>query len=268
MKINREGMLEQAKYVSTPATSGRFASSPTLLVMHYTASGGTAEGDAQHFSRQTRSGVSAHLTIGRAGATDLFQSVPFTQIAHHAGTSSWRGQSNCNRFSIGIEIDNWGILTKREDGTYRSWAGTAVAPSLVIKARHKNGGPESYWETYPEKQLRDLEVITAAILKAYPSIKDIVGHDDIAPGRKADPGPAFPMSRFQNLLEDRGSGASTIKTVWASTLNVRSGPGTSFSTLDWGPLPKGTIVEVVVDGEWSQISYNGNLGWVADRFLA
>jgi N-acetylmuramoyl-L-alanine amidase len=265
MKINREGMLEQATYIPTPAESGKFSTPPTLLVMHYTASGGTAEGDARHFANQSRRGVSAHITVGRKA--EIFQSVPFTNIAHHAGRSSWRGRANCNHFSIGIEIDNWGILTKREDGTYRSWTNTKVDPAHVIKAAHKNGGPETYWETYTEEQLAILEDVTEALLKAYPSIQDIVGHDDIAPGRKQDPGPAFPMHRFQNLREDRGNGDSMFKTVWASSLNVRSGPGTSFSTLDWGPLPKGAQVEVLVDGEWSQILYNGNFGWVADKYL-
>lgn len=266
MKINREGFLEQATYVATPAESGRFRSAPSLLVMHYTASGGTAAGDANHFANQSRRGVSAHLTVGREG--EIFQSVPFTNIAHHAGRSSWRGRANCNHFSIGIEVDNWGILTKREDGSYRSWTNTKVDPAHVIKAKHKNGGPETYWETFPEVQLRVLAEVTEALIATYPSLEEVVGHDDIAPGRKQDPGPAFPMSRFQNLLEDRGNGDSVFKKVWASSLNVRSGPGTSFSTMDWGPLSRGTEVEVLVQGEWSQILYNGNFGWVADRFLA
>lgn len=266
MKINREGLLQEAKYIPSPAQSGTFRAPPTLLVMHYTASGGTAEGDANHFANQPRGGVSAHIILGRQG--ELFQSVPFTNVAHHAGQSSWRGQSRCNGFSIGIEIDNWGILTRREDGSYRSWTNTVVDPSNVIKATHKNGGPESYWETFPPEQIEVLAELTKAILKAYPSIKDIVGHDDIAPGRKVDPGPAFPMRRFENLLENRGEDESVVKTVWASSLNVRSGPGTSYSTMDWGPLKKGTMVEVVSGGEWSQILYNGELGWVSDRYLA
>lgn len=266
MNIDRKGMLENVKYIPTPAQSGEFRSPPTLLVMHYTASGGTAEGDAVHFSNQPRSGVSAHITLGRDG--EMVQSVPFTHIAHHAGRSSWRGQSNCNHFSIGIEIDNWGILTRREDGTYRSWTGTKIDPAHVIKAAHKNGGPEAYWETYPLHQLTVLEELTKEIIKTYPSIREIVGHDDIAPGRKQDPGPAFPMRRFQNLLEDRGNGDAVTKSVWASSLNVRSGPGSNYATLNWGPLPQGTMVEVVVDGEWAQIRHEGKLGWVYEHYLA
>jgi N-acetylmuramoyl-L-alanine amidase len=266
MNITRDGLLQQAKYIPSPAQSGAFRAPPTLLVMHYTASGGTAEGDANHFANQPRNGVSAHIILGREG--EIFQSVPFTNIAHHAGQSSWRGRAQCNSYSIGIEIDNWGILTRREDGTYRSWTNTVVDPSNVIKARHKNSSAEAYWETYPPKQIDVLVKLTEAILKAYPSIKDIVGHDDIAPGRKVDPGPAFPMRRFENLLENRGVDDSVTKTVWASTLNVRSGPGTNFATLDFGPLKKGTVVEVISGGEWAQIRYNGQLGWVADRFLA
>lgn len=269
MKITKH-WLDGIKQVPTKNNAGVFLAPPTLLVMHYTASGLGIEADAKFFADQSQTSASAHLLLGEDGS--LIQCVPFNKIAHHAGTSSWRGRAGCNNFSIGIEIDNWGLLKKLEDGTIRSWTGVKVDMSRVLKARHKNGSDEAYWYTYPAEQLRKLEEVTTAILRAYPSIKEVVGHDDIAPGRKTDPGPAFPMRRFQCLAEDRGADEPSFPyaITLAGKLNVRSGPGIHFPTIHdtVGPLVQGTRVRVIVDGpEWDQIQVEGKTGWVASQYL-
>lgn len=105
--------------------------------------------------------VSAHFLIGRAGA--LTQFVSCTRRAWHAGASSWRGQEHCNDFSIGVELE-----------------GTDALP-------------------YEDAQYRVLARLTRALRRRYP-IDDVAGHQDIAPGRKTDPGPAFDWARFQRLL--------------------------------------------------------------------
>ena len=66
-----------------------------------------------------------------------------------------------------------------------------------LTARHKNGGPVSQWEIYQPAQLKALEIVAKAICERY-NIDDIVGHDDIAPSRKNDPGPAFPMDTLRH----------------------------------------------------------------------
>jgi AmpD protein len=109
--------------------------------------------------------VSAHLLIDRQGA--LCQFVPFHLRAWHAGESCFEGRSNCNDFSIGVELEGC------DD------------------------------ETYTEQQYASLVRLTRSIQQAYPTITAarITGHSDIAPHRKTDPGPAFD---WQYYLEQLG----------------------------------------------------------------
>jgi len=108
--------------------------------------------------------VSAHFLIRRDG--QLLQFVSCASRAWHAGRSSWRERSACNDFSIGIELEG------ADDVPYAS-AQYAVLGRLI----------------------RALRVRYA--------IEDIVGHSDIAPGRKTDPGPAFDWSRLRRLVGRR-----------------------------------------------------------------
>lgn len=105
--------------------------------------------------------VSAHFLIRRNG--ELIQFVACDQRAWHAGQSQWGGRSACNDYSIGIELE----------GT------DEVA--------------------FTDAQYRTLGELTRAIRLRYP-IVDIVGHCDIAPGRKTDPGPCFEWERFRASL--------------------------------------------------------------------
>lgn len=110
--------------------------------------------------------VSAHLLITRAG--EIVQYVPFTQRAWHAGQSCYAGRGACNDFSIGIELE-----------------GTDDAP-------------------YADRQYTTLARVIRALMAAYPGIgpERIVGHSDIAPGRKTDPGPAFDWAHLHMLLKN------------------------------------------------------------------
>lgn len=103
--------------------------------------------------------VSAHLLISRRGRITQF--VPFDRRAWHAGASSWAGRPRCNDFAIGIELE---------------------------------GTDE---RSYTQSQYRQLGRVLAALLRAYPrlGIEQIVGHQEIAPGRKTDPGPSFDWAR-------------------------------------------------------------------------
>jgi len=268
------GYLDGAEQHPTKAHGARFDPEPSLLVMHYTASGGDAETDAKYFASREKKGASAHLILGRAGL--LYQSVNMEVVAHHAGRSIWRGRTSCNKFSIGIEIDNWGPFDRGADGLYRAWPGTVVQEEKVFDGKHKNGGDKEFWEHYPELQLKVLDELVECILAEYPSIKDIAGHDDIAPNRKQDPGPAFPLKRYTDQLSPVGDDDPITREVWASSLNVRAEPQTCAATMDFGPLSKGTKVTVLVDaGDWSYIEVAAiadsvtemNAGWVFDKYL-
>ena len=110
--------------------------------------------------------VSSHLLIDRKGG--LTQFVALDKRAWHAGLSSFRGRERCNDFSIGIELE-----------------GSDHIP-------------------YTETQYRSLARVTREIMSIYPAIsrENIVGHCDIAPGRKTDPGPSFDWAFYHALLDE------------------------------------------------------------------
>jgi N-acetylmuramoyl-L-alanine amidase len=164
---------------------------PTLLVMHYTAAQNAA--GAISWLCNPAAKASAHIVLDQAGvATQL---APLNVNCWHAGQSVWKGKKLCNGFSIGIEMANPGFLTKRADGKFYDGSGKVVPASQVVYAKHKNGGAEIPWMVYPQAQVNAAVGIAQAIVAAY-GIKDIAGHEDIAPGRKTDPGPCFPMTSF------------------------------------------------------------------------
>ncbi|MEM9209497.1 MAG: 1,6-anhydro-N-acetylmuramyl-L-alanine amidase AmpD [Pseudomonadota bacterium] len=108
--------------------------------------------------------VSSHLLVRRDG--ELVQFVPFERRAWHAGQSMFRGQSRCNDFSVGIELEGTDDIL------------------------------------YEDAQYASLTAIVAALLWHYPTldVRAIAGHCDIAPGRKSDPGPAFDWLRLYDSI--------------------------------------------------------------------
>ena len=105
--------------------------------------------------------VSSHLLIARDGRITQF--VPFDKRAWHAGESCYDGQADCNDFSIGIELE-----------------GTDNAP-------------------YRHEQYSQLSGLVDLLAIEYP-VAAVVGHSDIAPNRKSDPGPSFNWRRLKALL--------------------------------------------------------------------
>ncbi len=127
--------------------------------------------------------MSVHYLVGpdpatRDGAPIVRQLVPEDERAWDAGVSSWAGRHHINDSSIGIEIVNRGPIN---------------AP-----------GTPRRWQPYGDAQIRAVVALARDIVKRY-DIKpaNVVGHSDISPGRKIDPGPAFPWHR----LYEAGIGA-------------------------------------------------------------
>lgn len=261
--------------IRSPYTSGAFAQPPRFLVIHYTE-GESARSSAEWFgSPDNDKKTSAHLVIDRDGAP--IQCVDFGLVAHHAGTSAWKGYTSLNYHAIGIELANWGPLRRRTTG----WAtprGTIIADPIL--AVHRNGNPHPFparepigWEPFPAAQFDALVAIAATLMKHY-GLTEIVGHDDIAPVRKSDPGPAFDMGRLRNLVTstraEGGDGSLVVSP--AEGLNLRSGPGVQHPVLEM--LAAGTRVRPIEsDGRWYMVSVLGadgaprRTGWVHSAYL-
>jgi len=181
---------KQVPFVKSPNIGG--ALKPVVLVMHYTGALSTKGAINTLISKVYK--VSAHLVLSPEG--EVTQLVPFNKVAWHAGQSKWHNMVGLNQFSIGIEMVNAGLLGKNGKGEYFARLENKVLPhDQVMLARHENGSAELPWQVYPTEQFNAAVGIAQAITKAY-GIKEIVGHDDIAPGRKTDPGPAWNMNSF------------------------------------------------------------------------
>lgn len=177
-------------YAASPNTSG-VRKTTELIVMHYTVS------DNLHNTVQwlcePRAKASAHFVVGRDGA--VVQLMPVDNVAWHAGRSVWQGRDLVNTYSVGVEIVNLGPLQRKSDGTFVSVAGARkVAPDDVFHGKHETDQqcPFEYWQKYPDAQLAAVRALVAKLRAKYPSIKDVVGHSDVAPFRKIDPGAALP----------------------------------------------------------------------------
>lgn len=231
------------------------------LVMHYTA-GPSAEHSVNWLINPSAK-ASAHLVIGRDGS--ITQLVPFDTIAWHAGRSEWQGIVGLNSYSIGIELDNAGPLEKSGSG-WRAWFGEIYPPEQVIEAIHKNESYMRAWQLYTPEQLYVALEVSALLVETY-QLVDILGHDDIAPGRKSDPGPAFPMETFRSRLFGRADDSPDVNEYeTTANLNIRIGPDTNFTTLPVSPLPRGTRLQATgqENGIWKEVDVVGEVKGVSD----
>lgn len=162
---------------------------PSLIVMHYSVSDNMA--GTLSWLRNQKSKASYHALVDRDGTVEYL--VPLDRVAWHAGKSSWGGRPGVNSFSLGICCINWGPLKRSPDGIFTPVAGTKViAPEDVFTGRHKNGQTRyAHWQRFPEPQIAAVDALIAELFQKFPSLREVVGHDDVAPGRKTDPGPAF-----------------------------------------------------------------------------
>ena len=174
------GLLRLARQVLSPHYDERPPGSvPELIVVHGISlppgeyggpwieqlfTGGLDRNAHPYFATVAALRVSAHLLVRRNGAPVQF--VPFGMRAWHAGVSSWQGRGACNDFSIGIEMEG------TDAGAYES------------------------------AQYQTLSALIAALCLAYPTLarERVVGHSDIAPDRKSDPGSAFEWQLLRDLL--------------------------------------------------------------------
>lgn len=264
MKIRNHRLIKDddssVAFVPSPNIGGIIQ--PQFLVIHYTA-GSSAEGAVSWFQNR-ESKVSAHLVIARDGT--ITQMVAFNRLAQHAGNSQWGSLTGLNRYTIGIELDNAGKLIKSGGQWVSPLTRRHYPESEVTIANHKNdpaGTPPSGWHAYTEVQIEATLAASLALVKSY-GLTEVLGHEDIAPGRKTDPGPDFPMASVRARLLGRGSD-QTLRYQTTAELNVRSGAGTEFSLLPGSPLPAGTEVEVLQrNGVWWQVDVLGAVNGITD----
>jgi len=267
----KDGILQGALWVPSPNKYTGFHMPVSLLVNHYTASGGANARSDGTFFQSPQAKAAAHFIVGRDG--DIVQCVSIHDRAWHAGVSSWRGVPNCNDYAIGVEYDNYGYVTSDATGHFHPGANPSAVleEHTVGKGQHKNTAvPYQWWELYTTPQIEAGIQLTNAVLAEIPTIRDIVGHEDIAPQRKIDPGPLFPWQHFLASTIGRAEGVAVHATVTATALNVRNRPSTTSTIV--GKLAQGAEVIVVYDvpGEWAQISSSDGklVGYVSDQYLA
>jgi AmpD protein len=199
LRLDAEGRVAGARFVPSPNCDARPAGHAIeLIVIHHISlppgefgGPGIAElftnrlDPAAHPYYEQLAGVrvSAHFLIRRDGA--LWQFVACAARAWHAGKSRWRGRARCNDFSIGIELEGTGEVA------------------------------------FTAAQYRELARLTRVLRERYP-IRAIVGHSDIAPGRKSDPGPEFDWKRYRGLLRAGPRGAAKQRRRIRTTGRKRS----------------------------------------------
>ena len=242
---------------------------PQFIIIHFTA-GRSAESSVAWFKDKTAK-ASAHLVIGRDGK--IFQLIDFNKKAWHAGSSKWADLKGFNNFSIGIELDNPGRLTKVGD-KYLSWFKKEYSKDNVVEATHKHEKQSSFWYEYTESQIEACFDVCKLLMTHY-KIDDVLGHDDIAPYRKNDPGPLFPLENFRARLLGRDDNTTDIYEVVTDNVNIRRGPGKEFDSI--GQVNQGTKVEFIrSDKGWffvyllekpnenEEVKY----GWIYEQLLS
>jgi AmpD protein len=177
LHINSQGFINHAKQVCSPNFDARpcpdtVAPEISMIVIHNISLppnqyGGNGIGELftntlnpdehPYYTQIYTHKVSSHFLIRRDG--ELVQFVSCLQRAWHAGVSNWLGRERCNDFSVGIEMEG------------------------------------SDFETFEPAQYNSLQLLIKILKQTYP-IQHIVGHSDIAPGRKTDPGPYFEWAKI------------------------------------------------------------------------
>ncbi len=184
MKIDASGYLDSVRFIPSPNCDERpTACAINLLVIHNISlppDRFSGDGVIKLFTNQLdpeihpyyqtlhNLKVSAHFFIRRDGKTIQF--VACSKRAWHAGVSCWQGKTQCNDFSIGVELE-----------------GSDTQP-------------------FTDAQYAALTALSLTLQETYPII-DIVGHSDIAAGRKTDPGPYFDWERYRTALLSKVEGS-------------------------------------------------------------
>ena len=149
-----------------------------FIILHY-----TALDDENSIKVLTEQEVSAHFLITTRDEEPIYNLVPEDKRAWHAGESEWKSSKNLNDSSIGIEIVNLGLNEDILDDT-------DVGVERALKNQYRQA-------PYTEEQIKKIAILVKYLSEKYEiAPENILGHSDVAPKRKLDPGPMFPWKEL------------------------------------------------------------------------
>ena len=196
---NRSNAPAEIPFIPALYASSREDAPIDMLVLHFT-DGPSLEDCAAIFQDPERR-VSCHYIVGLDGT--VLQMVRDEDCAWHCGISAWRGREGCNRWSLGIEIVNWGRLRKK-NGRFYCWPEDYGTPYSGLPPVLAGG---DWWAPYPSGQVEQVESLSRLLVERHRiPLDNIVRHSDIAPDRKIDPGPAFPWAEFKTSMTEAIAG--------------------------------------------------------------
>lgn len=290
MTAGGEMRLKNHKIEGVPFVAAKMAGgmiSPEIVVLHDTAGRLEKFNSRDYLARSAA--VSVHFVVERDGT--ISQLVPTNRRAAHAGKSIWQGRSDCNAFSIGIEIVNPGRLTRGVGGAALAWwgqdfgLGGAVGGYTLADIETPEHG-KGCWMSYTPEQIEAVEGLLTALFAGIPTLKDIVGHWYISPRRKADPNPLFPIDAIRARVLGRDDPADAaaeeasepfadpeamVTISSPGGLNLRRWPSINPNVI--AVIPDGAVVPVLRAGvfggrQWLRVIYAGQEGWIVASYAA
>lgn len=264
-----ENLLEKIQRKSSP--NFQYQILPKYLIIHYTA-GDNADTAITWFRQTPQQGnhdkICAHIVIDLDGT--ITQLAPFNTRCNHAGYSSWDGRTGMNEYSIGIELVNPGYCEKLPDGSYRrkvsekkdgtpnykTYSATEKNRILDITHKHKfwTDVDNKHWFKFTLEQIVAVSELSRLLVDTY-HLSFVVGHDDISPGRKPDPGPAFPWDDFKMRVFNKTDNTGKIYLVNSLSdgfAEFRANPDNNSQSMK--KLKNGYEVGLVdTKGQWSKV---------------
>lgn len=252
---------------------GSLPSNPDLVI-HYTV-GENFDSMVRALSAEGSGHGSSHIVLGREG--EIAQVEDFKARLWHAGTSYWKGRKSLNSASIGIEVCCQGWLNERNEaglwrqrsGRYRSrWfdvdsdklkIGKHPDRSVFIRTYGPGTQPNvCAWPGYTGAQMAVLKELVPMLVDFY-NVRDVVGHDEISPGRKQDPG--LCIDRTWLMLWDQHAGSNPDpKPKSTSHLTLRrSDKGRGVVALQKQLYSKGFVSVGMADGDFGPKTHNAVL---------
>lgn len=212
-----------------PNSSERSGDDIDAIVLHYTAGGDYLKSSVAWFM-DPEAKASAHYVVGREG--QIYQLIPLTKKAWHAGGCELEGRRGVNDYSVGIEMANWGRIHDKNGKPYvqegQTWKeyDLDVYPAPV-DAKYRLKGADGHlsvggwWEPYPEAQVEAVAKLCWMLMDALSIDSErIVGHEDICSpvGRKTDPGPLWDWEDLYRRIMKHGNlpfvmGSKSIRRV-------------------------------------------------------